>query len=236
MNSVDIEPPQTAEDQKPPQTAEDQKSLKMNVAAYLISVCAVALPGAAYGIASYAPEIEKVAGLTSDSEDFINDSLHNSVLDKKAWFDCDAVFLKTPEGTRYGYTTVVEFPVIGKVTIMHMPQQLCDAIVDYSRSGDKSNFTDIQHSAIETAVHEAEHIQRDELSTRPDEARVTCAQIQTMPLFAQELGATLAEADQLQRQSIGRYLLGKPARFQSLECKDGGLYDLNKDQPGNFPH
>jgi hypothetical protein len=79
--------------------------------------------------------------------------------------------------------------------------------------------------ALLTIGHEPFHMTGD-----TDEARVNCHGLQRIALFAQALGDTPDDAEQIARFAAKYVIPNQPAQYQlPAECRDGGALDLHPD-------
>ena len=112
--------------------------------------------------------------------------------------------------------------------VAHLRRNVCHNLWDYAHGG-QANPSEDQMLAVHIVAHEAQHI-----NGVTSEGAAECRAVQLNYLVAEELGATEAQARELQRRYFADYYPHLDSDYRSRQCHDGGDLDLFPDR-AEFP-
>ncbi len=159
-------------------------------------------------------------------EAFIADKLQKSVLNERGWVHCTD---NVPQGDVGAVRSVFG---VWAIPVMNIDSGMCKYIVDYAHLKNKNKMTQNHMEALDTAVHESQHVELDS----GDEQRIACIALQRVGEFAVALGASPEEASRAQKIDVTVYHKTLPSNYKSEQCRDGGQFDLAPTTVGIFPY
>lgn len=112
--------------------------------------------------------------------------------------------------------------------VVHLRRNICHDLWHYAHGG-QANPTEGQTIAVHVVTHEAMHI-----NGVREEAVAECIAVQINHFVAEKLGATPAQARELQRRYYLLYYPRQRDYYISYECREGGDLDIYPDRT-EFP-
>ncbi|HSH55919.1 MAG TPA: hypothetical protein VK983_03775 [Candidatus Limnocylindrales bacterium] len=163
-------------------------------------------------------------------EQFLYHHLSESVLQKRAGVSCP----DTIAGNKNILGMALRNDGPSQVPGILIRKYLCQSVRDYAHSEDKSKLSQNELVGVYVAVHEAEHVNNG--NHHGTEAETHCVAFQKIPLFAKQLGASENEISDMMDEQRKLYFNFYNPDYRTLQCRDGGTYDLDPAHPGMFPY
>lgn len=162
----------------------------------------------------------------SDVEVLIAEAI-TPITNRKIYVHCT-----TFNPTINGVSTHGETPFIGDIAlpIIELSKATCDNVSIFVDQQNKALVDNEQLQALITIAHEAFHT-----TGIRDEAETDCYALQRIDNVAMQLGADELTARTIQQRAIKLQRSTAATGYNSSECRDGGVYDLDPTTAGALP-
>jgi hypothetical protein len=167
---------------------------------------------------------------TAQESDIVKALRSSKILKRKFRIDCTPSLPSSTDGSSYAtYGAVNANWHSLPMPVIHIAKSLCNNISAFEQHRNSNLFAHHAAQAMYAVDHEAHHISLDS----GNEARVSCAGLQTVTTLAKAFGANATQRSIIFKDTVNVYD-HQPANYQSPQCHDGGRYDLDPQHKGIY--